>query len=164
MKSFILSLSIASLLLCACKKENSTKVEYTVSAQKNNTAWVAKNPYTGFVNATLKDSILIIARIGEETLGIKFKSKGAGTYLQPDVNAYFYTTVGLDVLVSEYKLSNNATNKLIINNYDEAGNTMQGSFNLTFQKTRGDSKYFPDNIVFTNGMLKAQIRSVNTVY
>ena len=164
MKSFILSLSIASLLLCACKKEKSIKAEYTVSAQKNNTAWIAKNPYTGFVNTTLKDSTVIIARIGEETLGIKFKSKGVGTYVQPEVNAYFYTTVGLDVLVSEYKLSNTATNNLIINNYDEAGNTMKGSFDLTFQKTRGDSKYFPDSIVFKNGLLQAQIRSVNTAF
>ncbi len=158
MKNFILSLSIASLLTCACKKENSTQPEHAVSAKKNNTDWVAKNPYTGFVNPTLKDSVLIIARVGEETLGIKFKSKGAGTYLQPEVNAYFYTTVGLDVLVSEYKLSNTATNQLIITSYDEGKNTMKGSFNLAFQKTRGDSKYFPDNIVFTNGVLQAQTR------
>ncbi len=158
MKNFILSLSIALLLMCACKKENSTKTEHTVSAQKNNADWVAKNPYIGFVNPTLKDSVLIIARVGEETLGIKFKSKGTGTYLQPEVNAYFYTTVGLDVLVSEYKLSNTTTNQLIISSYDEGKNTMKGSFNLTFQKTRGDSKYFPGNIVFTNGVLQAQTR------
>ena len=164
MRNFILSLSIASLLLFACKKENSTKVQYNVSAQKNNAAWVAKNPYTGFVNANSKDSVLIIAHAGEETLEIKFKSKGAGTYLQPDLNAYYYTTIGFDVVISEYKLSNTPTNKLIINSYDEGNNIITGQFNLTFQKLRDDNKYSPDNIVFTNGILNAPVHYVKPIY
>ncbi|OKS89576.1 DUF6252 family protein [Mucilaginibacter polytrichastri] len=157
-KITLLSLVLVSLL-SACKKDNSTtKIEYSISAKKNNAVWVSANPYTGYVNPSIKDSILIIAHVGEETLGIKFKSKGVSTYQSTEINAYYWNTVGQDAIVATYNLSSDASNKLVINSYDEAKNLMRGSFSLTLKKTYGNSG-FPTEVVFTNGELITYVQS-----
>lgn len=161
MKKLTLFSVIALSLLSACKKDNSTAkpTGYSINANKNNVAWASASLSTGYVNPAIKDSVLIIAHAGEETLGIKFKSKGVGTYQSTEINAYFWNTVGLDAIVGEYKLTNDASNTLIINSYNEAKNTMTGTFNLTLKKTYGISSSLPDKITFTNGVITADVKS-----
>ncbi len=81
-----------------------------------------------------KDTLFIMARNGEENIIIGIKQKGTGTYSPAEFKAYFYATIGLDVVVATYQLSNDPSNSINITDYDETTHVVKGSFNLAFKK------------------------------
>jgi hypothetical protein len=158
MKKISLLTLALPLLFSACKKDSSTsKTDFTVFAKKNNVAWAAEIPTSTSMGAQSKRVISITARTGEETLNITFNNRGVGKYQSTDLFAYYYSTIGGDMVVSGYNLSKDASNEINVTSFDEAKNIMTGNFNLTLDKTYDGSNTLPNKLVFINGAFKSQI-------
>jgi len=138
------------LTLTACKKSDS--MDFYLKAYKNGSN-LTLSPYTGFKPLITKDTLVIVARCGEENIVLFIKNNGLGTYHSSDIKAYHYTTVGLDAVVSKYALNNNATNTIVLTQYDDV---VTGTFNLNLSKTSGDANY-ADNLTLSNGTFRAKI-------
>ena len=104
-----------------------------VMAQKNGTVWKA-HAATYFIEGS--DTLHITAHQNEETLGIRLLFTGTGTYRILPVpsaryfedNAYFYITVGQDVIIDHYNLLEEGHLQIV--EYNETQNLIKGVFNL----------------------------------
>jgi hypothetical protein len=102
------------------------------------------------------DDTLTIAGFGhEQSLAFRFKFTGTGVYEIRDIstrlyhsNAGYYTTVGGDVIVSNYFLSGIGSTE--VTEYNESEKWIKGNFQVTVKKQYGDAS-LPDQIEFTNG-------------
>jgi hypothetical protein len=159
-KYSLLAIAIMCLLSAACKKDKKAVVVNGISSTKSISAWNTTNVNTGFKPLATKDTLFITGQNGEENIVIAIKQKGAGTYLPTEFKAYFYTTVGLDVVLSKYQLYSDPANSVIITSYDETTHLLIGTFNLLFKSTYRYDSSFPDEIKFTNGKINTALSDV----
>jgi hypothetical protein len=160
MKYLIYTIGILSLLtIFSCSKEKADKPFYA-RAQKNDKAWtpVEYNVYTMANSDVLTLIIRAVpdgTKLPEETLTVKFKPTGKGTYELVNEGTKFWNTVGLDVIIGEYALLANTTNNITIKNYNKDDNTISGTFNLTFYNV--SPNVLTANLTFTGGDFYAKV-------
>lgn len=150
---------ILFFMLNACKKDKQVSVT-GISSVKSVSVWHAVNTRTGFKPLATKDTLFIIGQNGEENIVIAVKQKGTGTYGPAEIKAWFFTTIGLDVVVSKYQLEADAGNAVVITAYDVPNHTLKGTFNLSFRNTYKNYASIPDAVKFTNGVINTQLSVV----
>jgi hypothetical protein len=106
-----------------------------------------------------KDTLFIRGQNGEENIVIAIKQKGAGTYRPDEFKAYYYATIGMDVIVAQYQSYNDPGNSIVITDYDEANHIVKGSFNFVLQSYYNYNAP-PGKITFTNGKINTQLSDV----
>jgi hypothetical protein len=147
-KLFLAGLAFYCALIIACKKDNQNVVEdLFIGAMKNGSNWVAK-PEANYISG--KDSLQIrgFKAAGEESLFFNLKFMGKGAYSIKAGQSQYYTTIGLDVFTSHYKLDTTLTNTVTIRDFDIYTNIANGTFQLNFIKTSGNGA---DKLHFTGG-------------
>ena len=158
-KYTLLSIVMISLLISACKKDNQDAV-VGISGIKGTSAWKTPDAYTGFKPLATKDTLFIVGQNGEENIVIGIKQRGTGTYSPSEFKAYFYVTIGLDVVVGRYQLSNDPANSIRITDYDETTHVVKGSFNLVFKSAYIYNSTKSDEFTFTYGKINTQLSDV----
>lgn len=151
MNRIIILSALVIMVLTSCKKNHDPAPDYYMLARKNSVSWVAPKPYVNIV----KDSLIMIGHAGEETLGIRVKAVAGVSHVQ-DIYATYYTTIGGDVMVSEYRLTPDETNTVNITTYSPEDHYIEGSFKLKFDKLRGPESA-PDTITFSAGQVRGLI-------
>jgi hypothetical protein len=153
MKKLLLTMPfICCLIFTACKKDNQNVVnDLFMGAYKNGQAWVGK-PFAGYLAG--KDSVQLggFKAAGEETLFFNLKTLSKGTYTIKPGQAFYHTTIGMDVFTGDYKLDAALTNTVTIRNFNVATNVVNGAFVLNFVKVSGTG---PDKLSFTDGKFYA---------
>jgi len=130
--------------------------DYDVAAKKNNAVWKGT---ASMQLDKLTDTLIIWNRSNppaEEVLGMKIKFEGAGTYILKNNQSWYYSTVGGDVIVSEYKLAENQNGKLIITSYDSTRNAIEGSFDILLKKKMSNPENNIDSLHFTDGKFRGK--------
>lgn len=144
-------LILLSTLIFACKKfdQQPSSGNYYLRAEKNSVLWDATQGAYLVSSKNTTDTLIFFGSKGEEHLNIVTYQDNTNQLKLDSVKTRFYTTVGLDVVVSSYRLDTTAANKLSVNivslNQPAAGN-----FDLTFKKVSGDAT-FPATVVFSQG-------------
>lgn len=113
-----------------------------ITARKNGQAWTVRAT-TAFVEQN--DTLYVHGFGHDETLAFKFLFTGPGTYeITAEANsgylkgnAYYYTTVGGDVLISSYLLARDATVEIV--EYNEIEKLIKGNFEFWFNERSGSS-------------------------
>jgi hypothetical protein len=147
---------IAILAFCAvfafsCKKDSHNPAENLfIGATKKNTNWQISQPSTSyFAN---RDSLMIQGVKGEEGITFKIAFHGKGTYQLKGNQAIYFTTLGQDVITSQYQPDATKINTLTITNFNIYTNVVTGNFELNLKKIEGTASL--DNALsFTNGKL-----------
>lgn len=121
-------------------------------AKKNGSDW---NVYatTSYLNDS--DTLVIYGMGSEKSLGMRLPFTGTGTYTIKSTagpyyrnsDAYYYTTVGGDVITSYYTL--NDTGTVEITEYNETQKLIKGRFHFTLKRQLGDA--VPEEMTFTKG-------------
>lgn len=144
----------------ACQHETEVMPRITeefVSARKNDVAWNGL-PEIHLNSATDTLTFLAIAnQPNDEVLFMKLRFDGAGVYELTGNQAYYYTTVGGDVLTSEYKLVSGVAGILYVENYNAAEHLLEGSFRLTLAKERSNPENDTPTLHFTDGSFRGYI-------
>jgi len=114
------------IIISSCHKDSKViPQDFYFNSSKNGADWGA------VVSASkiLGDSLRITAfkPVGEEQLYIDIKFNGPGTYPLALGQAKFFTTVGMDVVTSEYRLDTTQHSKLVISSYDAKNHIVSGS-------------------------------------
>lgn len=128
-----------------------------VSAKRNSLGWIGY-PEIRIDNATDTLTFLGIAnRPNDEVIVIKIKFEGIGSYTLTKDQGYYYTTVGGDVLTSEYRLSPNTVGQIVISKYEETTRSIEGSFEMSLKKERSNPANNIDIFNFTDGSFRGKI-------
>ena len=90
---------------------------------------------------------------------MKIKFQGIGKYTLIKNQAYYYTTVGGDVLTSKYKLAPNSIGQLIVSKYDKDKKSIEGTFDLMLKKDWSYSENNIDTLNLTDGNFKGKIEN-----
>jgi hypothetical protein len=115
-----------------------------ITALKNGEEWtVWATTHFGSKNDTL-----YVGGVGnEETLSFKFHFTGPGIYEITTTanhqylngNAYYYTTIGLDVINARYLLAKKAIVEIV--EYNKTEKMIKGNFEFSFNEYSGSSTY-----------------------
>ncbi|MEP6612017.1 MAG: DUF6252 family protein [Mucilaginibacter sp.] len=125
------------MIIYSCHKDSKViPQDFYFKSSKNGVAWGAQ----GSAAKILGDSLRITAfrPTGEEQLYVDIKFNGAGTYPLTPGQAKFFTTIGMDVLTSEYRLDTTQHSKLVISGYDAKNNIISGSGDFYMLKNSPD--------------------------
>jgi hypothetical protein len=121
------------IIISSCHKDSKVIPQnFYFNSSKNGVDWGAQGSAAKIPGDSLR--ITAFKPIGEEQLYIDIKFNGIGTYPLTLGQAKFFTTVGMDVLTSEYRLDTTRLSKLVINSYDTKNNIISGSGNLYMLK------------------------------
>ncbi|MBK0381277.1 DUF6252 family protein [Mucilaginibacter segetis] len=150
-------LAFSILIITSCTKESPVccALPYSpyISADKNGDNWHAVAAGLSISN----DSLAIRGAQTEEQLIMRIKFNGTGHYDLQN-KATFFTTVGQDVVTSEYGTDATAVNSLDITEYNAADNIIVGTYNLSLKK---DSHYpneaYPVSMKFVNGKFSVKL-------
>lgn len=125
-----------------------------IYAVKNNVNWQGAPLAEKITN----DSIAIIGSQTKERLILRIKTKLEGTYTLTGNQGNYFTTVGQDVITSEYFLDDAATNTVTISKYDNAKDLITGTYSVTLKKaTRFSDPAIPATVKFLNGKFMIRI-------
>jgi hypothetical protein len=158
MKIKIMKGSIAFLILSlmiSCREEELTG-NY-VFAKRNDLAWIG---YSEIHIDHATDSLIlwgISNQPNTEVIVIKIKFEGTGSYALTNRQGYYYSTIGGDVVTSEYKLPPNATGQVVISKYEQTRGFIEGSFEMSLKKERSNPDSGIDIYKFTKGIFKGEI-------
>jgi hypothetical protein len=146
-------IAVCALLTASCSKEEAKPAESYFKAEKNNTAWVSTAD-SQFDSDTLR--LFGFNADGEQHLHFAVKFNGAGKYPLINGQAGFYTTVGLDVLTSGYKLDSTKASSITITRFDETTRIISGTFEVYLLK---DDQYTTARtpLKFTKGNFKVKL-------
>lgn len=150
-KAIILLLSIL-IVLSACKKDVVTAPNYLKA--NGDVILDTRQIDVSFKSLIAKDTLYISAHEGENNLIISIINKGKGIYKIGGLDALFYKTLGLDVIVQTFRLNTNADNVLTINAIDS--DNISGTFSLSLtENTRGVRA--PSTLILKNGKFNSAI-------
>ncbi len=122
-----------SLIISSCHKDSKViPQDFYFNSSKNGVDWGAVVSTTKILGDSLR--ITAFKPAGEEQLYIDIKFNGPGTYPLALGQAKFFTTIGMDVLTSEYRLDTTLHSKLVISSYDAKNNIISGSGNFYMLK------------------------------
>ncbi len=153
---------LTSTLFTACKKDKVVTTSFYMKAKKNGTTWTAVD-----VSATKQkgsDTVYIFGRavlpgstLPEETLRLAIPTYRAGTYQSDRKQTALWNTVGLDVIVAEYKMAEASTGNVTITDYNSSNGTIKGTFNVSVNKTY-PANATTDKIDMAEGSFYVQVK------
>lgn len=156
MKQIAFILFTIAFFSCKPDKENNPEpTDSYFTSRRNNENWKGKTSIQ-----TYNDSLFVFHTANEpntEVLLLKIKYDGLKTYTLQNGQALYYTTVGGDVLTSQYVLAPAETGTLTITKYDAGQKVLEGSFNLELIKQRSNPENNIDKLQFTNGAFKGKL-------
>ena len=130
------------VIISSCHKDSKViPQDFYFKFSKNGVGWGGVATAYKITGDSLR--ISTFKQDGEEQLYVDIKFNGAGVYLLTPGQAKFSTTVGMDVLTSEYRLDPTQNSKLVINSYDAKNNIIAGSGELYM--LRNSTDYFQLN-------------------
>lgn len=147
-----------TLIVTSCHEGGSlTLTDNSVFAKRNNHDWIGT---TEIQLDRVTDTLTFLGianQPNDEVVVMKIKFNGTGSYLLIKDQGFYYSTVGGDVLVSEYKLTPNAVGHFIISKYDSTEKLIEGSFEMSLKKERSNPENNIDTYNFTHGTFKGRI-------
>jgi hypothetical protein len=146
--------AIGGVLIYSCHKDSKVvPADYYFKANKNGAGWGGQ----GSASAIPGDSLRLTALkpTGEEQIYINIKFNGLGTYPLTGTQAAFFTTVGMDVLTSHYRLDTTKNRSLTILSYSTKTRIISGTFELHVLKDGNPNEYVP--IDFNNGLFRVKL-------
>ena len=156
-KTLLFTVTACWLLLTSCEKRLCCvlpQYEAYIKADKNNTNWAAK----AAIEKAGTDSIAITGTGTEERLLMNIKFTGEGTYILTGNQAKYFTTIGRDVITSNYNADNITTSTVEVKFYDRTEKTITGTYTLALKKLYANpTDAYPATIKFTNGMFTAYL-------
>ncbi|WP_426669081.1 hypothetical protein ACPPVU_23015 [Mucilaginibacter sp. McL0603] len=154
-KILITIIAMGVMLAFSCKKDNPVHQAF-IGANFNNANWIA-DPTTQFLNNS-RDTLLVkgFHAGGEQNITFKVKFRGVGTYTLKANEGSFYTTMGSDVVTSQYKLDTTKMNNVHFDQYNAATGVSAGGFELHFIRTSATGS-LGTTLDFTNGQFWMQI-------
>jgi hypothetical protein len=159
MKRAVFLSIIVCLLLAACKKDNPSAIN-EIAFVKNSKTWSTTNVGTGFKPLETKDTLFIRAQDGEDNIIIAIKQRGAGTYQPTEFKAFYYVTIGMDVIIGQYQTYNDPGNSIVITDYDETNHVIKGTFQFVLTSYYLYNNTTTQKITFTNGKINTQLSDV----
>jgi hypothetical protein len=142
----------------SCKKDKVAGPSNFLSAKKNQVLWNVKSE-VNYNKVTKKLTILgVNGGANPDILVISLVLDKPGTYLLKGKEAYYYTTIGGDVISSSYQLEGNNTGELILSRFDPDTNIIEGSFNFGLKRIGNGDVSTQENLDFTNGIFKGTIK------
>jgi hypothetical protein len=106
------------------------------------------------------DTLYIFAiahKPNEEVIGMTIKFNGTGEYTLTKNQAFYYATVGGDVIVSEYKLPENTTARVVISRYTTGDKIVEGTFTMTLHQSMSNPPNTINILTLEEGTFKARI-------
>ena len=151
---WIASFLIVSIMI-SCHEDESP--DNYVSAKRNNLDWVGSSEMAlDRVTDTL--TFLGIAnRPNDEVIVMKIKFDGTGSYSLTKNQGYYYSTVGGDVLSSEYQLGPSSVGDFVISKYNQLSGYIEGRFDMSLKKERANPENNIDIYNFTQGSFKGKV-------
>lgn len=136
--------------------ENDDDIEKTdyITASINNKNWEG----TPEIYIDTNDSLTLLGYGNEQHIFIKLKFKGEGTYNLENSRTNYYTTIGGDVITSNYVFDANSTSQLKITNYDPELNILKGEFEVSLLKEWSNPENDIEKTIFKNGKFRGAIR------
>lgn len=155
----ILAAIILAVVIFSCDDNDTTSSDNFISAQKNNVTWNGRTEMMFDLNNNA-DTLIILGIGTEETLVMMIKFTGTGYYPIQKYQGSYYTTLGGDVLTSEYKTDDgNYSGAVRITRYDEADKTVEGNFNVNLKQMRSNPQNGIDAVSFTKGQFRGKIKN-----
>ncbi|WP_299155930.1 DUF6252 family protein [uncultured Christiangramia sp.] len=158
MKNFIQVLILCvtiSFVISSCQKDDALEESDFISASINDENW---NGTPEIYIDTANDSLTILGYGNEQHIFIKTKFKGEGTYNLENSRTNYYTTIGGDVITSNYIFDANSTSQLKITDYDSELNIIKGEFEVSLLKEWSNPENDIDKTIFKNGKFRGTIR------
>ncbi|MCF0058606.1 DUF6252 family protein [Dyadobacter sp. CY356] len=157
-----LAILMLALGFFACKnekdKESVNPESSSFSAEKNNEKW------TGGTSLQLKSAdsdtvsfFFVANHPNDEVLVINVKFDGMGVYPLNRNQAFYYTTIGGDVISSRYAMSSEDTGRLVITKYDTIHKEIEGNFEISLKKQSANPENNVDVLKFTNSSFKLKL-------
>jgi hypothetical protein len=160
MKKIAIVLLVLTLVACEDNdKENPTAGGEFVWAKRNNVTW------SGAADISIdhaSDTMTIFGvadRPNDEVLMMRIKFNGVGTYPLVKNQARYYSTVGGDIVVSEYRLASDVAGSLMVLDYDAATKIIQGQFDVQLKKRISVPENNIETFSFTKGVFKGTVRN-----
>lgn len=157
MKTITCARSLILFLLTSCADSDQLGLNF-VSAQLNDANW------TGAPEISLdsQNNTLALLGIGEEQVfGFEIEFRGEGTYSTSEINSFYYTTVGKDVLTSSYVIDLDKPAKVIIASYDSEQNSINGSFEMFLNKKWSNPENNLNTLSFKEGLFMGTLKVIN---
>lgn len=151
----ILMLILLILGLTACDDNNSIEPKETFLVEANGSRWTGT---TEIQTDESSDSLTILGIVPrpEGVIWMRIKFQGPGQYSLKN-NCGYYSTIGRDVLTSEYRLGQGAAANFVITQYDETEKSIEGTFEMTFEKIYSNPDTAVEILNFTNGSWKGEM-------
>lgn len=152
----IVAVIMLAIVVFSCDDNDTTLPDDFIRAEKNTISWEGSasanfSQYTG-------DTLFIFGRGLEEALMMKIKFAGTGYYSLGKKQGYYYTTIGGDVVTSEYKTDGGAyTGAVKITRYDETEEIIEGNFEVSLKQVRSNPQNGIDAVSFVRGRFKGKI-------
>lgn len=155
MKNLIYS-AVILILLVSCDDDDEIQGDF-VAAKLNGASWRG----TPEINHNPANDTLTFLGVGKEQVVVfKIRFDGTGEYNLTQRQAGYYTTVGGDVITSEYVLAGDKPSKVIITQYDSEENTLEGNFNISLVKEWSNPEGAAETLVFTDGKFRGVVTSL----
>jgi hypothetical protein len=90
-------------------------------------------------------------------LVINVKFDGTGVYTLNKNQAFYYSTIGGDVISSRYVMSSEDTGRLVILKYDTIHKQIEGNFEISLRKQSANPDNNVDVLKFTNSSFKLKM-------
>lgn len=154
-----LAILIITLGFFSCKndkeKESVDPENYSFSAEKNNEKWAGTTSIQ--LKSADSDTVSFFFTANhpnDEVLVINVKFNGTGVYPLNKNQAFYYSTVGGDVIVSRYAMGAEESGNLTITKYDTTQKLIEGTFDLSLKKQSANPENNVDILKFTNSTFK----------
>lgn len=131
-------------------------VENSFSVKRNNLDWTGTTEiHLDNVTDTLT-FFGIANRPNDHVIVMKIKFTGTGSYSLSNNQGRYYSTVGGDVLTSEYKFVPNTMGQFVVTKYLQAEKIIEGSFEMSLKKIWSNPENNIDTYNFTQGTFKGK--------
>lgn len=152
---FIIALSALSF---SCKKDSplccALPYQPYINAEKNGSQWSA-----AVSTAKIGDSTAITGSQTDERLIMRIKFTGKGIYRLTGNQATFATTVGQDVVTSEYGVDNNSMSTLEITDYDNNKGIITGTYFIALKRAPNRYTSYPETVRFLKGSFSTYLKN-----
>ncbi|WP_374950558.1 DUF6252 family protein [Mucilaginibacter sp.] len=126
-----------------------------MSAEKNGIKWDAAVSTSRIAG----DSLAIAGSQTEERLVIRIMFNGKGIYNLTGNQATFFTTVGQDVLTSEYGVDNSTKSTIEITEYDNTKAIITGTYYIALKRAANKYPGSPETIRFLKGTFSTYLKN-----
>ncbi|GLU53763.1 DUF6252 family protein [Dyadobacter frigoris] len=151
-----LAILFFALGIFSCKKdkESFAPENYLFSAEKNDEKWTGTTEIS--LQAPDSDTLTLLfkANNSNEVLWVKIKFNEIGSYPLKGNQAGYYSTVGGDVISSNYVMANGDVGHLTVTKYNPAQKLIEGTFDISLTKQYANPENNINILKFANGCFK----------